>query len=177
MNAAEVVQEQGLVEAPRPGCLACAGAGESSRLQRLERGLSDPRLRSGEVLLDVTTGANVFHVGSILSTRSKHLPKVLPDNCLEVKELAATAAVEDSLRERACADARPASLRERDATCGSPATERKDHLHGLWASVARAQQSAGKEIGPTSARPGDFPQAFTHLALSSAAGNLDRQLG
>jgi hypothetical protein len=73
VDAAEVVQEQRLVEAPRPGSLACAGAGESSRLQRLERRLSDPRLRSGEVLLDVTPGANVFHVGSILSTRSKQL--------------------------------------------------------------------------------------------------------
>jgi hypothetical protein len=47
----------------------------------------------------------------------------------------------------------------------------------MWASVARAQQSVGEEIGPTGARPGDFPQAFKHLALSSAAGNLDRQLG
>ena len=102
---------------------------------------------------------------------------VLPDSCLEVKELAAATAVEDRPGERAYADAGPANLRERDATCGSPATERKDHLHGLWASVARAQQSAGKEIGPASARPGDFPQAFTHLALSSAARNLDRQLG
>jgi hypothetical protein len=50
-------------------------------------------------------------------------------------------------------------------------------LNRLWTSVARAQQSAGEEIGRTSARPGDFPQAFTHLALSSAAVNLDRQLG
>ena len=172
-----VVQEQRLVEAPRPGSLACAGAGESSRLQRLERGLRDPRLRRGEVLLDVTTDANGFHVGSILSTRSKHLLEVLPDGCLEVKELAATAAVEDSLRERACADARPANLRERDATSGSPATVRRDQLRGLWASVARAQPSAGKQIEPTSARPGDFPQAVTHLALISAPVNLDRQLG
>jgi hypothetical protein len=39
------------------------------------------------------------------------------------------------------------------------------------------QQSAGKQIGPTGARPRDFPQAFTHLALSGAAGNLDRQRG
>jgi hypothetical protein len=112
-----------------------------------------------------------------LNTRSKHLDKVLPDSCLEVKELAATAAVEDSLRERACADARPANLREQDATCGSPATERREQLRGLWAGVARARQNAGEEIGPISARRGDLPQAFAHLVLSSAAANLDRQLG
>jgi hypothetical protein len=50
-------------------------------------------------------------------------------------------------------------------------------LSGLWASVARAQQSTGKEIGPTGPRPGDFPQALMHLAPISVAGNLDRQLG
>jgi hypothetical protein len=112
-----------------------------------------------------------------LSTRSEHLVKVLPDSCLEVKELAATAAVEDPPRERACVDARRANLREQDAACSSPATERREQFRGLWASVARAQQSADEEIGPTGRRPGDFPQAFTHFALISAAGNLDRPLG
>jgi hypothetical protein len=112
-----------------------------------------------------------------LSTRSTHLVKVLPDSCLEVKELAATAAVEDPPRERAYADAHRANLREQDATSGSLATERREQLRGLWASIARAQQSAGEEIGPTGPRPGEFPLAFTHVALISAAGNLDRQLG
>jgi hypothetical protein len=61
--------------------------------------------------------------------------------------------------------------------CGPPATEREKQHRGLRAKVARAQPSGVEEIGPAGEQLGYFPQACIHLALTSAAVNLDGQLG
>ena len=45
-NAAEVVEDQRLVEGSSSGNLSCARGGKSFRLQRLKRRLGDPELRS-----------------------------------------------------------------------------------------------------------------------------------
>ena len=92
-----------------------------------------------------------------------------------MKKFAASAALEDSLRVRACA--RPANSRERDGVSGSLATELREQHRGLQSKVAGAQPSGAEEIGRTGTQLGDYPQAFTHLGLMSGAVNLDHQLG
>jgi len=43
--------------------------------------------------------------------------------------------------------------------------------------VVTSAAATAEEIGLTGEQLGDFPQAFTHMSLISAAVNLDPQLG
>jgi GH15 family glucan-1,4-alpha-glucosidase len=57
---------------------------------------------------------------------------------------------------------------------------RHDHARLVFEKMLTYANHLGlyaEEIGPTGEQLGNFPQAFTHLALISAAVNLDRQLG
>jgi hypothetical protein len=88
-----------------------------------------------------------------------------------------SAALQESLPAGACTDARHATTRERDATCGSPGTEPSEEHRGPRAKVAYAHQGGAEKLGPTGERRGNFAQAFTRLGLITARVNLDRQLG
>ena len=97
--------------------------------------------------------------------------------------------VSDSLVYRYNADAPPNGLAGAEATfslcsfCWVEALARAGRLDEARLAFEKMLTYANhvglysEEIGPTGEQLGNFPQAFTHLALISAAYNLDRQLG
>jgi GH15 family glucan-1,4-alpha-glucosidase len=97
--------------------------------------------------------------------------------------------VSDSLVYRYNAEASPDGLAGREATfsmCSFWWVEalaragRLDEARLAFEKMLTYANHVGlyaEEIGPTGEQLGNFPQAFTHLALISAAYNLDRELG
>jgi GH15 family glucan-1,4-alpha-glucosidase len=97
--------------------------------------------------------------------------------------------VSDSLVYRYNTDASPDGLAGREATFSMCSfwwvealarTGRLDEARLAFEKMLSYANHVGlysEEIGPTGEQLGNFPQAFTHLALISAAYNLDRQLG
>lgn len=97
--------------------------------------------------------------------------------------------VSDSLVYRYNAEASPDGLAGREATfsmCSFWWVEalaragRLDEARLAFEKMLTYANHVGlyaEEIGPTGEQLGNFPQAFTHLALISAAYNLDRRLG
>jgi len=68
----------------------------------------------------------------------------------------------------------------RAATAGETPLYRLDEARIAFEKMLTYANHLGlysEEIGPTGEALGNFPQAFTHLSLISAATNLDRQLG
>jgi GH15 family glucan-1,4-alpha-glucosidase len=64
------------------------------------------------------------------------------------------------------------------ASMGAP--EKLDHARLLFERMLGYSNHLGlysEQTGPQGEALGNFPQAFTHLALISAAFNLDRSLG
>jgi GH15 family glucan-1,4-alpha-glucosidase len=100
-----------------------------------------------------------------------------------------TELVSDSLVQRYHVDASPDGLGGKEATfsmCSFWWVEalaragRLDEARLAFEKMLSYANHVGlysEEIAPTGEQLGNFPQAFTHLALISAAYNLDRQLG
>ena len=140
-------------------------------------------------------GAFVQHYGSdVLDASILLMPLVLfiaptDPHWLSTLDAISTELVSDSLVYRYNVDASPDGLAGEEATfslCSFWWVEalaragRLDEARLAFEKMLTYANHVGlrsEEIGPTGEQLGNFPQAFTHLALISAAYNLDRQLG
>ena len=69
-------------------------------------------------------------------------------------------------------------MRVRSPDCGSAWQDagRRRSFFGKTLGYANYLGLYGEKLGPQAQHLGNFPQAFTHLALISAAFDLDRRL-
>jgi len=151
--------------------------------QIMERGWSEER------------GAFVQHYGSdVLDASLLLMPLVkfispTDPRWLSTLDAISEALVSDTLVHRYNVEASPDGLRGHEGTfsiCSFWYVEaltragRLDEARLAFEKMLTYANHLGlysEEIGPTGEQLGNFPQAFTHLALISAAVNLDRQLG
>ena len=182
-----VALERAIRMTARAGCRAtsCAGSPSATDLQPdhaegLERGAPGvrPALRLRRARrLGAADAADALH-------RARRDPRWLSTLDAIGDEL-----VSDSLVYRYNVEASPDGLRGDEGTfsiCSFWYVEaltragRLDEARLVFEKMLTYANHLGlysEEIGPTGEQLGNFPQAFTHLALISAAYNLDRTLG
>ena len=133
-------------------------------------------------------GSDVLDASLLLMPLCKFLAPTDP-RWLSTLDAITTELVSDSLVYRYDVDASPDGLAGTEATfsmCSFWWVEaltragRLDEARLAFEKMLSYANHVGlysEEIGPTGEQLGNFPQAFTHLALISAAYNLDRALG
>jgi GH15 family glucan-1,4-alpha-glucosidase len=133
-------------------------------------------------------GSDVLDASLLLMPLVKFIAPTDP-RWLSTLDAISDALVSDTLVHRYNLEASPDGLRGREGTfsiCSFWYVEaltragRLDEARLAFEKMLTYANHLGlysEEIGPTGELLGNFPQAFTHLALISAAVNLDRQLG